>query len=141
MHRPFCNIFSKNASSVALPTPGVYHIRVGSQRYLVEKGNCLRVENSLRRGLFNLTHNTGDGTISLFSMARNEYVRANSDIITCSPYLEIAKLVLCQPKKTSTNGGVMILVNMKFLEASGPVIYLRDSENEASLFEFVPVHG
>ena len=135
-------MFSKNASGVALPPPGVYHIRVGgSQRYLVEQeqGINLFFENSLRRGLFNLSHNTDDRTISLFSLARNEYVRAFSSGIYFSEYGEIAKFQLCKPKMTSTNGGVMILLNMKFLEASDSVIRLHDSDEEASLFEFVPV--
>ena len=136
-------MFSKNAASVALPPPGVYHIRVGSQRYLVEQENGnLFFENSLRRGLFNLSHNTVDDTISLFSLARNEYVRASSDGIRCYEDGKIAKFQLCKPKKASTNGdgGVMLLLNMKFLEASGPVVHLHDSDEEASLFEFVPVH-
>ena len=136
-------MFSKNATGVALPPPGVYHIRVGgSQRYLVESENgvSLFFENSLRRGLFNLSHNNVDGTISLFSLAQNEYVRTDSSGIYCSPYImEIAKFQLCKPKKASTNGGVMLLLNMKFLEASGPVVHLDYSDEKASLFEFVPV--
>lgn len=134
-------MFSKNAASVALPPPGVYHIRVGSQRYLVESENGISLffENSLRRGLFNLSHNTDDRTISLFSLARNEYVRACSSGIYFYEYGEIAKFQLCKPKKASTNGGVMLLLNMKFLEASESVINLHDSDEEASLFEFVPV--
>ena len=133
-------MFSKNASGVALPPPGVYHIRVGgSQRYLVEYGISLFFENSLRRGLFSLTHNADDRTISLFSLARNEYVRASSDGIWCYEDGKIAKFQLCKPKKASTNGGVMLLLNMKFLEASGSVVHLDYSDEKASLFEFVPV--
>ena len=134
-------MFSKNASGVALPPPGVYHIRVGSQRYLVESENGISLffENSLRRGLFSLTHNADDRTISLFSLARNEYVRATSYGIRCYEDGKIAKFQLCKPKKASTNGGVMLLLNMKFLEASGYVVQLDYSDEKASLFEFIPV--
>ena len=133
-------MFSKNASGVALPPPGVYHIRVGSQRYLVEQENGnLFFENSLRRGLFNLSHNNVDGTISLFSLAQNEYVRASSNGIWCYGHGKIAKFQLRKPKKTSTNGGVMLLLDMKFLEASGSVVHLDYSDEKASLFEFIPV--
>ena len=131
--------FSKNDESVARPLPGIYHIRDVCERYLIEDGNNIYVKNSLRKRLFRLSHNNDDGTISLFSLARNEYVRSTSRIGFLQ-FEEIAKFELLQPKKPSKNGRVMLLVNsnMKFLRASLVAIDLCDSEDDASMFEFVP---
>lgn len=95
------------------------------------------VENSLRRGLFHLVHNTDDGTISLISVARNAYVRS-------SPYInfksgEIAKFELRKSKYASAKGALMLLPNMKFLKEIMNSICRSDNEDEATLFEFVPV--
>lgn len=132
--------FSKNDESLARPLPGIYHIRDVCERYLIEDGNNIYVKNSLRKGLFRLSHNNDDGTISLFSLARNEYVRSTSRIGFLQ-FEEIAKFELLQPKEPSTNGRVMLRVNsnMKFLRASLVSIDLCDSEDDASMFEFVPV--
>ena len=147
---------------MALPPPGIYHIRVTYpsshtrvaastfecnisslvQGYLVENENSnglSRTEEPSRKGLFRLSHND-DGTISLFSLTLNKYVCSHS-----SPFSrwlvgfyddgEIAKFELHKPEKPS-NGAVKLLVGTKFYSDGG---FLYDEERRGDLFEFLPV--
>ena len=109
-----------------------------------EDSDELLKSESPRKGLFRLSHND-DGTISLFSLTLNKYVRLDT-----IPYLsrraglynggEIAKFELHKPEKPS-NGAVMLLVETKFLGLSGSNRHLRlfDEERLADSFEFLTV--
>ena len=142
---------SSKVSKIALPSPGIYHIRIGNvcderlfyHGYLTENefsnGLVTAIESS-RKGLFHLSHNNDDGTISLFSLARNEYITATSNRIGFNNSDKIAKFELRQPELPSS-GAVKLLVGvgMKFLAVTNNVSFLFDDEKYGYLFEFLPV--
>ena len=151
---------SSKAFKIALPPPGIYHIRVthtnsyievtfitfgyntssSVQEYLVEDENSdglSRTKEPSRKGLFRLSHND-DGTISLFSLTLNKYVCSNPHYSSHVGFYddgEIAKFELRKPEKPS-NGAVKLLVGTKFYSDGG---FLYDEERRGDLFEFLPV--
>ena len=134
---------------MAVPLPGIYHIRAiksydfSNQGCLIEdetSDKLLRSGEPSRKGLFRLSHND-DGTISLFSLTLNKHVRSN-----ISRYLsqvgfydgwEIAKFELHKPKKPSN--GAVLLIGANFLSICVNQVSLSDIEGLADLFEFLPV--
>ena len=133
-----------------LPPPGIYHIQVGflngkKMRYqgsLVEDENSdelLKTEDPSRKGLFRLNHND-DGTISLFSLTLNKYLRVGTNRVGFYDGGEIAKFELRQLEIPS-NGAVELLVGSRFLSVDAEDGYLWAEEKYAKLFEFLPVNA
>ena len=133
-----------------LPPPGIYHIQVGflsgkKMRYqgsLVEDENSdelLKTEDPSRKGLFRLSHND-DGTISLFSLTLNKYLRVGTSRVGFYDAGEIAKFELRQLEIPS-NGAVELLVGSRFLSVDAEDGYLWAEEKNAKLFEFLPVNA
>ena len=127
-----------------LPPRGIYHIQVGtsSGKHLVEdetSDELIKTDKSSRKGLFRLSHND-DGTISLFSLTLNKYVRLSSRSSRIGFYDggEIAKFEVRQLENPS-DGAVQLLVASKFLGVGFSNVYLFDEEKYANLFEFLPV--
>ena len=130
---------------MALPSPGIYHIRVRHwdyYRYVVEDENSdgLLQSESPRNGIFRLSHND-DGTISLFSLTLNKYVCLNpssySSRIGFYDGGEIAKFELHKPEKPSKRWvKLLAATNCKFLAVHSGGGYLSDDGSYT--FEFLP---
>lgn len=164
----YFRMLSSKVTEKSLPPPGIYHIRVVQwascipgcfeHGYIVED-EYMRLNTSKipsRKGLFRISHNTGDGTISIFSLTINKYVCTDSRFGTLnffdgSSNSETAKFELCQPVMPSTTGPVTLLVNNEFLKIAydkgrctciyveiHPVINYT-SLDDYVLFEFLPV--
>lgn len=146
--RTLTSTFSFDGSSMVLPLPppGVYHIRIQfgpKPRYLIENGNFIftDVEVSGERGLFRLSHNTDDGTVSLYSIAACDYIRFDSgDRDFKFEYGKIAKFELRRPNNAPVKEAVMLRFETKFVRRTFTGLQLYDNEDDASLLEFVPVN-
>ena len=140
---------SSKVSKMALPSPGIYHIRVRQwafkqmHYYVVEDkySEGLLQSESPRNGIFRLSHNN-DGTISLFSLTLNKYVCLNpssySSRIGFYDGGEIAKFELHKPEKPSKRWvKLLAATKCKFLAInsfSGGYL----SDDESYTFEFLP---
>lgn len=143
----FSKIASNNSNkTLPFPSPGIYHICVVPEHsnrveYLAESqvDNKLVVEEGEEKpkALFRLSYNK-DGTISLFSLALNEYVCVDTfdfNVICFKKWGKIAKFELRQ----QPFGAVRLVRGSKFLSASASNgAWLTDTEAFAKLFKFIP---
>ena len=144
-------IFSNNSQAPKV-ADGIYHIRVthieNKKRiidgYLVENDTCNTLSrSSSKKGLFRVVRNHfGDGTISLFSLTMNNYVRIDRSLFGFYDVGEIAKFELHKPEKPS-NGAVKLRVGEKrqFLSCNIQTggWSVERYEPLGSLFKFMPV--